>query len=533
MAFYRKWRPQKFSDVCGQDHIKKILENSLMDRMVTHAYLFCGPRGTGKTTMARLLAKSLNCEKIDFRSKDKNGLFEPCNECPSCLEIAAGQSLDVIEIDAASNRGIEEIRELREKVKFAPVRAPFKVFIIDEVHMLTREAFNALLKTLEEPPKHVIFILATTEPHKILPTIISRCQRYDFHKGNLPEISSNLKQVAKAEKLKIDEDAVSLIARLADGSFRDALSLLDQIASVAGTKKAITRDEVQQALGVANEESVKEFFVYLEQGNVTGIVDLLGKITDSGGDMVAFSNQLIDRARRMILIRSGVDKSVVANDWIDEEWISWANIAMRYSATELMILLNEVVANIGEIKRSPIQQMPLEIAAIGWMQQFSKIQDEGKKVVIVHEEVVKVHEEPVKMQDLIKVSTEEVAPVNVDAVSQSDDVKVEAPPEGYESVWVQVIEKVKPQNHPLFSLLKDAHLKSIDHEKAVVGVRFRFHSERMYDMKNRKIIEMAIEGVCGKMLRLECVIDENIPKPELVHEKDMMDSAVEVFGMAE
>lgn len=521
-VFYRKWRPQSFRDVCGQEHIKKTLENAISERKVAHAYLFTGPRGTGKTTMARLLAKALNCEQIDY--KTKSGSFEPCNECPSCKEISDGQSLDVIEIDAASNRGIEEIRELREKVKFAPVRSPFKVFIIDEVHMLTREAFNALLKTLEEPPKHVIFILATTEPHKILPTIISRCQRYDFRKGNLSEIVGKLSEVSKEEKIKLDQEAVKLIARMADGSFRDALSLLDQIASVTGIKKSVSDKDVQVALGLADHQNVKQFFEFLVLGNVSGIVNLLNMIVDSGCDMVTFCNQMIDRVRSMILVKSGVEKMIIATDWTDEEWIELANLAIKFQIQELIELLDGFVAAVGDIKRSPIEQMPLEILAIEWMQKNGKILEEGKKLSIVYED------EPVKVQDLVKVPIDETV-VNVDAVSSLGEKVEEVSNQG--EVWVSVVDKVKPQNHSLYTLLKDAHLKVIDNEKAVVGVRFRFHSERMYDLKNRKLIEDAIESVCGRSLRLECVIDEKLPKPESVESQDIVTAAVEVFGMSE
>lgn len=223
IALYRAWRPQSFQDMVGQQHIIQTLQNAIREQRVSHAYLFSGPRGTGKTSAAKVLAKAVNCERGPGP--------EPCNECPSCLRITSGNIMDVQEIDAASNRGVEEIRDLRDKVKYAPTEVRRKVYIIDEVHMLTTEAFNALLKTLEEPPQHVMFILATTEPHKLPATIISRCQRFDFRRVSLEEQTGRLTEICQKEGITADADALQYIARLSDGGMRDALSILDQISS--------------------------------------------------------------------------------------------------------------------------------------------------------------------------------------------------------------------------------------------------------------------------------------------------------------
>ncbi len=221
--FYTKYRPNKFEDLFGQDHIVRTLSEAVKQDKIVHGYLFCGPRGTGKTTVARILAKSINCTT--------DGSSKPCGKCQSCLAIEAGKSIDIIEIDAASNRGIDEMRDLREKVRFAPSQSKYKVYIVDEVHMLTKEAFNALLKTLEEPPAHAVFIFATTESHKVLATIVSRCQRYDFHRADINSAIKLLQKVSKEEKIDADIDALALVARAADGAYRDCLTLLEQLAS--------------------------------------------------------------------------------------------------------------------------------------------------------------------------------------------------------------------------------------------------------------------------------------------------------------
>src|SRR5436305_13375051 len=242
----RKYRPQRFSDVVGQEHVTQTLANAIRQNRIAHAYLFCGPRGTGKTTIARIFAKCLNCEggpKADFDDND-----------PRCREIADGRSLDVLEIDGASNRGIEEIRELRDTVKYAPAASKFKIYIIDEVHMLTKEAFNALLKTLEEPPAHVKFMFATTEPEKVLPTILSRCQRFDLGRIHASLIVKHLGEIATRERVNIDEAALELVARRAGGSMRDAQSLLDQLLAFGGER--LTADAVHHLLGTAGDERI-------------------------------------------------------------------------------------------------------------------------------------------------------------------------------------------------------------------------------------------------------------------------------------
>ena len=275
MNLYTKYRSKQFSEVIGQQHVVKVLTNAILHDRVAHAYLFSGPRGTGKTTLARLLAKSLNCENR------KANEFESCDKCNSCKEIVSGSSMDIIEIDAASNRGIDEIRQLREKVKFAPSGKKYKIFIIDEVHMLTREAFNALLKTLEEPPKHAIFILATTELHKVPDTIISRTQQFDFKLHAFADIVAQLTNIAKSEKIKIDKESIELISQSAQGGLRDAISLLDQVSNMGGV---IDEKVTREILGLTTHESLIQFVDKFFQKDLKSTLDIINSINENGAD---------------------------------------------------------------------------------------------------------------------------------------------------------------------------------------------------------------------------------------------------------
>src|SRR5213080_1757775 len=283
----RKYRPQRFSDVVGQDHVTQTLANAIRQSRIAHAYLFCGPRGTGKTTIARIFAKCLNCAggpKPDFDDDD-----------PRCREIAEGRSLDVIEIDGASHRGIEEIRELRDTVKYAPATSKFKIYIIDEVHMLTKEAFNALLKTLEEPPAHVKFMFATTEPEKVLPTILSRCQRFDLRRIPTALISQHLAHIAKQEKVKIDEPALYAIARGADGGMRDAESTLDQLISFCGDK--IVEADVLSMFGLAARSQILSLARAMLTGDVAASLTELNELTKGGKDLGRLLADLLNHFR--------------------------------------------------------------------------------------------------------------------------------------------------------------------------------------------------------------------------------------------
>jgi len=320
-VFYRKWRPKTLSDVVGQDHVTQTLRNAVRTGHVAHAYLFCGPRGTGKTSIGRILAKTVNCHS------PKDG--EPCNVCDMCRSFNEGSAIDIIEIDAASNRGIDDIRELTDKVHYAPNAAKYKVYIIDEVHMITKEGSNAFLKTLEEPPPHVIFILATTDPQKILSTILSRCQRFDFRRLSNTAVIHKLDEICKSESIIIPDDALRLVARVSTGSLRDAENLLEQLVAYYGN--TIELPQVQAMLGMTGDLRVKEMAGYVLTRNLSAGIKTINSISNDGLDLRQVNKELVNYLRDLLLIKTGDEELIdVTNDEMDEMKAAVANVGIDY-----------------------------------------------------------------------------------------------------------------------------------------------------------------------------------------------------------
>ncbi len=362
LVLYRKYRPKLFSEITGQEHVVQTLTNALTSGTSSHAYLFCGPRGSGKTSMARLLAKALNCENR------KEGEFEPCNKCSSCMEISEGRSIDLIEIDAASNRGVDEIRELRDGIKFRPAKSKYKVFIVDESHQLTKEAANALLKTLEEPPAHAVFILATTEIHKMIPTIISRCQRFDFRKLTLPEIISRLEMIAKKEQVHIERPALELIALNSGGAIRDAEGLLDQALTFSGTlgrTGVIKAEDLKELLGMVDVKIVSEFVDLLGAKKGGEAIKFLNEILEKGKDVQEFAKAVINYLRQGLILKIGVEASnpIIVGLTGEEQIKLQAQVAL-FPEADLRNTLKLFMEAENKMKYSSIPQLPLELAVI-------------------------------------------------------------------------------------------------------------------------------------------------------------------------
>jgi len=353
MAFVvtaRKWRPKNFSEVVGQEHVTNTLKNAIKKSRIAHAYLFTGPRGVGKTTTARLLAKTLNCTNPVNQ--------EPCNECETCNLIQNAQTLDIIEIDGASNRGIDEIRTLRESVKYAPTKSKYKIYIIDEVHMLTRESFNAFLKTLEEPPEHTIFIFATTDVHKVPLTIISRCQRYDFRRIQLDTIKETLAKIAAAEKIEIDDTTLTIISKKADGALRDAESYFDQVVSYCEGK--ITHETVTQMLNLISEEVYFKITDAVLEKNYKAVFEVSNTLYENGWNFVDFMDGLIEHFRNILtVVVTGKASFTETADVYKENYESYKN---KFSEGDILRLLNFLSKTEQEIKYSQNQKLKIEIA---------------------------------------------------------------------------------------------------------------------------------------------------------------------------
>ena len=353
VALYRRWRPESFADLVGQEHISRTLSRAVTSGQTSHAYLFTGPRGTGKTSTAKILARALNCAE--------GPTLTPCGVCDSCRSISDGSSMDVFEIDAASNRGIDEIRDLRESVKFAPTEGHYKIYIIDEVHMLTTEAFNALLKTLEEPPERVIFILATTEPHKVPATIQSRCQRYDFHRITVTEIRDRLIYVCKESDIAAEEDALGIIAAQADGGMRDALSILDQCMALA--EGTLTAERVQEALGLVGRAWIRRMAGEIAARDAAALIAQLSELLQSGRELKQVLAELAQYFRRLMI--AGVGGAVSAAELCAGDAEELRLDAAQFTQEEIMSILRRLNETMQELRTSPQPRIAVETLLIG------------------------------------------------------------------------------------------------------------------------------------------------------------------------
>jgi DNA polymerase-3 subunit gamma/tau len=522
----RKWRPQVFEDVVGQGHITRTLQNAIASGRLAHAFLFSGPRGVGKTTTARILAKALNCAEGPTPT--------PCGKCDSCLETAAGTSVDVIEIDGASNRGIEHIRELREAVKYAPSGGKNKVYVIDEVHMLTNEAFNALLKTLEEPPPHVIFIFATTEPHKIPATIHSRCQRYGFKRVPLQEIIGRLRTIAAAEGISITDQGLAMIARAAEGSMRDSQSLLDQAVSYSGME--IRDDDLQVTLGSVAQETLRGFAAGLLSRDAAQLLKQVDRLLEQGQDLRQFLAGVVEHLRNLLVVGIAADPSQIIE-------LPAADIeAIRQQATSaspehLLMLFDNLSKTLDEMKWSPHQRFTCEVGLIKacslvplkpLSDVLSRIKELEKRLVSNQPGHMSVREHAGEYASKPLAKTK-AAPAVTGSSSDRDDP------------WAAIVGIVKSKKPGLASFLAGSRQVSLtDSELAISVTGNSFQIEQIEKPENRSIIEDSAAEVLSRRVRVRVRPGteeaKHPPKAKDAHKKKAADhdplvqDALRIFG---
>ncbi len=544
IPLYRKYRPQMFSDVVGQEHVVNALSNAIKLKKIAHAFLFCGPRGTGKTSMARILAKSLNCI---------NGpTLTPCGKCPSCLDILNSIPKDVIEIDAASNRNVEDTQNILEKIQYAPVNGKFKIYVIDEVHMLSNHAFNALLKTLEEPPKNVIFILATTEAHKVLETIISRCQRYDFRRIHIADIVKRLRDISDIEQININDEALYIIAQNSTGGMRDALSLLDQLSILNGnSEKPIDPNVVNELLGKISIEDLYDFTNEILSNNAEKLIEKIHKMFDKGMEPLRIVNNLIEYFRNLLIIKNCKNIQQIAElTLIDTKNIEKIQTQIENLSNEKIIYIIEKLSYYSrEIKNVTNRYLWLELCIIDIVSvEFNSISDLVQKVnkleafiqsngfnentYIQQPTIIKPSFEDLKSHNNVKIQKENIKPENINDEGIDEEDKLNKQKMGK----IIVPNNTQNDNYHWRDLLKNidsmpsrafysslAHPISLSKEKVVIS----FNKEIFVKQARDKNKSQAFYDACKKYFSVENIEVDVKLKNDIHNEKINLNEILE------
>jgi DNA polymerase III subunit gamma/tau len=511
-ALYRVFRPQSFQDVVGQEHITQTLQNALLQEKFSHAYLFSGPRGTGKTSAAKILAKAVNCERAP--------VAEPCNECQSCIGITDGSISDVLEIDAASNNGVDEIRDIRDKVKYAPSAVKYKVYIVDEVHMLSIGAFNALLKTLEEPPRHVIFLLATTEPHKIPLTIISRCQRFDFRRITAQSIVGRMRTIIEDQQVLVSDEALQVVARAADGGMRDALSLLDQVISFS--EGEVSLEDVLTITGSVSHRFLTSIVAAINQQDIHSALKSLDQMMENGKDPIRFLEDLIFYYRDMLLFQTAPQlEEVMQRQAIDEEFESIARDINRDSIYEIIEILNKSQQ---EMKWTNHPRIFLEMALVKLCQlgKTESIRHEGPEVNSLISRITQLESE---LKDLktrgVAIAQQEGATATAEKRPQKvvrngyktpvgrikEILKNATRPnlEVIKSRWGDMLEQLRKQNKVSHAaLLTDSEPVAAAEQSFVLKFKYEIHCKMVAENNNnvRDNLENILYDITGKRFEM-------------------------------
>jgi DNA polymerase-3 subunit gamma/tau len=522
LVLARKYRPQFFEDVIGQEHITELLTKAINSGRVHHAYLFCGPRGICKTSCARILSKALNCEK--------GPTVKPCGQCPACTEIAKGTSFDVMEIDGASNRGIDEIRALRENVKFAPSYNRFKIYIIDEVHMLTTEAFNALLKTLEEPPPHVKFIFATTEPQKVPATIVSRCQRFDFKRVGIKALVEAMEKIAGSEGLSIDPDALFAIAKAAQGSFRDALSILDQLSALSD--RDIKSDDVYSMLGLVETENLFELVDAIGKKDCGSALKTLDKIIDQGKDLKQLMRDLTDHFRNLMVIKIGgkslgklIDYPVAVKEMILTQ-------TELFSIEDILAAIDAMISAQETARVTESYRIPLEVA-------FAMLTYTGKPAVITgsnEKPLSRTAQSPMQIvknkKGQVDVSgTEPAVPKNIvqpGPASKPEPGNNTVDLETLLQKWDHLTHAVSRKRMSIATYLQEGVPCGIDDNEITVGFPkdCAFHKECLEEDANLKLVDSVLSEFFQSNLRVRYILTDKI---NTIKNEAAVDNAIDTF----
>jgi len=495
-TLYRKYRPQTWQEVVGQNHIKITLQHEIASGKVGQAYLFCGPRGVGKTTVARVLAKSVNCQKR------KEGRFEPCNSCDSCEDIVKSKSLDIIEIDAASHTGVDNVREnIIAASRVSPSRDKNKVFIIDEVHMLSISAFNALLKILEEPPENVIFVLCTTEVHKVPATIVSRCERFDFKRISMKDVVKKLQLIANSDNIKVSARILQAVARHSEGHMRDAESVLGQMVAIGGHE--ISDEDADLVIPRSDLNEVVNLINYIMRKDAGQGIALANKLIDEGVDLKNFLSDLIEMLRKLILMKISTQLAdKISHEWGEHIEKELNQIARDTTVDRLVKVIEKMLAVRNELKSSFIVQLPLEIAITelclspAGNPSASSARPAG----------------PAPAAD--------TAPPAPSSAGKSKNISTGGPlpvtdinKETIIEKWNEVLARIKQHNHSLSFILRVCQPRELTGNQLCLAFKYKFHKDRINEVNIRQIVERVLQEVYGRQLLIEAIIDENIEVP--------------------